>query len=108
MSKRGRKPGPPLIQNLKKNLRHSSSRLKGLSILRAPGSATVLGMSIVSTKSIEQITAEQLGQGDGSLKRVLGPLHLTTLGGGAIIRTRIFVLTGQAAAANAGPAIVLS
>jgi APA family basic amino acid/polyamine antiporter len=65
-------------------------------------------MSIFATKSIEQITAEQIGPGEGSLKRVLGPAQLTMLGVGAIIGTGIFVLTGQAAAANAGPAIVIS
>jgi APA family basic amino acid/polyamine antiporter len=65
-------------------------------------------MSIFATKSIEQITLEQLGQGEGGLKRVLGPGQLVMLGVGAIIGTGIFVLTGQAAAANAGPAIVLS
>ena len=64
-------------------------------------------MSIFATKSIEQIKAEQLGHGE-SLKRVLGPTQLTMLGVGAIIGTGIFVLTGQAAAANAGPAIVIS
>jgi basic amino acid/polyamine antiporter, APA family len=65
-------------------------------------------MSIFATKSIEQIKVEQLGQGEGGLKRVLGPAQLVMLGVGAIIGTGIFVLTGQAAAANAGPAIVLS
>jgi APA family basic amino acid/polyamine antiporter len=65
-------------------------------------------MSIFATKSIEQIKAEQLGSGEGGLKRVLGPAQLMMLGVGAIIGTGIFVLTGQAAAANAGPAIVLS
>jgi basic amino acid/polyamine antiporter, APA family len=65
-------------------------------------------MSIFATKSIEQIKAEQLGTGEGGLKRVLGPAQLMMLGVGAIIGTGIFVLTGQAAAANAGPAIVLS
>jgi basic amino acid/polyamine antiporter, APA family len=65
-------------------------------------------MSIFATKSIEQIKAEQLGHGEGGLKRVLGPTQLIMLGVGAIIGTGIFVLTGQAAAANAGPAIVLS
>ena len=59
-------------------------------------------MSILSTESIEQIKDEQLG-GPG-LKRVLGPTQLMMLGVGAIIGTGIFVLTGQAAAANAGPA----
>ncbi len=42
------------------------------------------------------------------MKRVLGPFHLTALGVGAIIGVGIFVLTGQAAAQYAGPAIVLS
>jgi APA family basic amino acid/polyamine antiporter len=65
-------------------------------------------MSIFATKSIERIQAEQLGHGEAALKRVLGPWQLVLLGVGAIIGTGIFVLTGQAAAANAGPAIVLS
>jgi len=65
-------------------------------------------MSIFATKSIEQIEREQSGHGEATLKRVLGPGQLITLGVGAIIGTGIFVLTGQAAAANAGPAIVIS
>jgi APA family basic amino acid/polyamine antiporter len=65
-------------------------------------------MSIFATKSIEQIKEEQLGEGGGGLKRVLGVWQLVLLGVGAIIGTGIFVLTGQAAAANAGPAIVIS
>jgi basic amino acid/polyamine antiporter, APA family len=63
-------------------------------------------MSIFSTKPIEQITDEQLT--GPALQRVLGPTQLMMLGVGAIIGTGIFVLTGQAAAAHAGPAIVLS
>ena len=63
-------------------------------------------MTIFATKSIEQIQSQQLGSGE--LKRVLGAGHLMMLGIGAIIGTGIFVLTGQAAAAHAGPAIVLS
>jgi basic amino acid/polyamine antiporter, APA family len=43
-----------------------------------------------------------------ALRRVLGPLDLTLLGIGAIIGAGIFVLTGVAAATQAGPAIVLS
>ncbi|HEY2434863.1 MAG TPA: amino acid permease [Vicinamibacterales bacterium] len=65
-------------------------------------------MSIFATKSIEAITREQTEHGSAGLKRVLGPGQLVMLGVGAIIGTGIFVLTGQAAAANAGPAIVLS
>jgi APA family basic amino acid/polyamine antiporter len=67
------------------------------------------GMSIFATKSIDQIRREQLGGEDGGgLRRVLGPGQLIMLGVGAVIGTGIFVLTGQAAAANAGPAIVIS
>jgi APA family basic amino acid/polyamine antiporter len=65
-------------------------------------------MSIFATKSIEQLKAEASATGEHSLKRVLGPLNLVTLGIGAIIGTGIFVLTGIAAADHAGPAIVLS
>src|SRR3990172_12880932 len=42
------------------------------------------------------------------LKRALSAVDLTMLGVGAIIGAGIFVLTGTAAATNAGPAIVLS
>ena len=57
------------------------------------------------TKSIPQLFAES---GEHSFKKVLTPLNLTTLGIGAIIGAGIFVLTGQAAAQYAGPAIVIS
>jgi APA family basic amino acid/polyamine antiporter len=46
--------------------------------------------------------------GDHRLRRVLGPLQLTSLGVGAIIGTGIFVLTGVAAHERAGPAMMLS
>ncbi len=42
------------------------------------------------------------------LKRTLSATNLTTLGIGAIIGAGIFSLTGEAAAENAGPAIMLS
>jgi APA family basic amino acid/polyamine antiporter len=42
------------------------------------------------------------------LKRTLSAINLVALGIGAIIGAGIFVLTGHAAAANAGPAITLS
>src|SRR5579871_4048618 len=42
------------------------------------------------------------------LRRTLSALHLVALGIGGIIGAGIFVLTGHAAAANAGPAITLS
>jgi APA family basic amino acid/polyamine antiporter len=43
-----------------------------------------------------------------SLKRSLSALNLVALGIGGIIGAGIFVLTGHAAAANAGPAVTLS
>ncbi|MGP0064654.1 MAG: amino acid permease [Isosphaeraceae bacterium] len=46
--------------------------------------------------------------GENRLKRVLGPVGLTSMGVGAIIGTGIFVLTGVAAADKAGPAMSLS
>jgi len=42
------------------------------------------------------------------LRKVLGPIDLTLMGIGCIVGAGIFVLTGQAAALHAGPAIVLS
>ncbi len=65
-------------------------------------------MSLFATKSIEQLRIEAADTGEHSLRRVLGPVNLVTLGVGAIIGTGIFVLTGQAAAQYTGPAIVLS
>jgi len=65
-------------------------------------------MSLFATKSIQELKVEAQESGEHSLKRVLGPVNLVTLGIGAIIGTGIFVLTGQAAAAYAGPGIVLS
>src|SRR5437899_482486 len=63
-------------------------------------------MNLFRRKSVTDLQAEALT--DRSLKRALGPLNLTLLGIGAIIGTGIFVLSGKAAAVNAGPAVVLS
>jgi basic amino acid/polyamine antiporter, APA family len=46
--------------------------------------------------------------GEATLKRVLTARHLVLLGIGGVIGAGIFVLTGQAAANHAGPAITLS
>ncbi|MBD8900233.1 amino acid permease [Rhodanobacter sp. DHG33] len=43
-----------------------------------------------------------------TLRRTLGPWGITALGIGAVIGTGIFVVTGQAAAEHAGPAVLLS
>lgn len=47
-------------------------------------------------------------KGENRLRRVLGPMSLTSLGVGAIIGTGIFVLTGIAAHDRTGPALMLS
>jgi APA family basic amino acid/polyamine antiporter len=46
--------------------------------------------------------------GENRLRRILGPVQLTSLGVGAIIGTGIFVLVGQAAHDKTGPALMLS
>src|SRR5512136_110783 len=57
-------------------------------------------------KPLEMLLAEM--KGENRLRRVLGPVTLTSLGVGAIIGTGIFVLTGIAAHDKAGPALILS
>src|ERR1051326_8150730 len=64
--------------------------------------------NLLATKPLDTLMAEASETGEHSLKRALGPVNLITLGIGAIIGAGIFVLTGHAAAANAGPAIVFS
>jgi APA family basic amino acid/polyamine antiporter len=63
---------------------------------------------LLATKPLNLLMAEAREESDHALKRALGPLNLITLGIGAIIGAGIFVLTGEAAAQYAGPAIVLS
>ena len=60
---------------------------------------------IFQRKTVAQIQSELE---HGELKRTLGALNLVLLGIGCIIGTGIFVLTGQAAAQWAGPAIMVS
>src|SRR6185503_16595804 len=62
-------------------------------------------MDLFTKKSLTDLRAESERS---PLRRALGPLHLTALGIGSIIGTGIFVLTGTAAANNAGPALALS
>jgi APA family basic amino acid/polyamine antiporter len=60
----------------------------------------------VRHKSVEQLQAE-VGQRK-DFRRVLGLWQLTAIGIGGIIGVGIFVLAGQQAALNAGPAVALS
>jgi APA family basic amino acid/polyamine antiporter len=63
--------------------------------------------NLLKTKSIEQLVGD-VAHGGKALRRTLSAFDLTMLGVGAIIGTGIFVLTGTAAANQAGPAIMLS
>jgi APA family basic amino acid/polyamine antiporter len=65
-------------------------------------------MNLWATKSITALRAEADETSERSLKRHLGKWGLTALGIGAIIGAGIFVLTGQAAALHAGPAVWIS
>src|SRR5213594_590244 len=61
---------------------------------------------LFATKSYETLMKEMAGE--HRLRRVLGPVALTSLGVGAIIGTGIFVLTGVAAHDKTGPALMMS
>src|SRR5438132_8971754 len=61
---------------------------------------------IFATKSLEMLADE--AQGENRLRRVLGPVGLTSLGVGAIIGAGIFVLSGRVPANDAGPGVLLS
>lgn len=61
---------------------------------------------LFATKSLKQLLEEMAGE--NRLRRVLGPVQLTSLGVGAIIGAGIFVATGEAARNVAGPALMLS
>ncbi len=63
---------------------------------------------LLAIKPLSDLMQEAGNEGESGLKRVLGPLNLITLGVGAVIGAGIFVLTGQAAAKYAGPAVMLS
>lgn len=67
-----------------------------------------MSSALLKTKPLNVILDEAKETGEHSLRRALGPANLIALGIGAIIGAGIFVLTGQAAATAAGPAIVVS
>src|SRR5262252_1001281 len=64
--------------------------------------------NLLATKPLQTLMKEAEETGEHSLRRALGPINLLTLGIGAIIGAGIFVITGQAAAQFAGPAILFS
>src|SRR5213596_2465814 len=65
-----------------------------------------MASQLFRTKPLSLLLAEEAGE--GRLRRILGPLQLTSLGVGAIIGTGIFILTGVAAHDRTGPALMLS
>jgi basic amino acid/polyamine antiporter, APA family len=65
-----------------------------------------LAAKLTRHKSIEQLQREAGERRD--FRRVLGVWQLTAIGIGGIIGVGIFVLAGQQAAMNAGPAVALS
>jgi APA family basic amino acid/polyamine antiporter len=62
--------------------------------------------SVFRTKPLNVLLDEM--KGENRLRRVLGPVQLTSLGVGAIIGAGIFVATGAAAHNTAGPALMVS
>lgn len=59
---------------------------------------------LFARKTLEMLLEEM--EGEQRLRRILGPVALTSLGIGCIIGTGIFVLTGIAAHDKAGPALI--
>ena len=66
-----------------------------------------MNSNLFRKKSIAVILEESY-RTEGGLRRTLTAANLVTLGIGAIVGTGIFVITGQAAAAHAGPALTVS
>src|SRR5918912_4289792 len=64
-------------------------------------------MGLMRTKPIDQ-SIRDTEEPEFQLRKALGALDLTVFGIGVIIGTGLFVLTGQAAAGYAGPAVALS
>src|SRR5216117_140747 len=65
-----------------------------------------MASNLFATKPLSLLLQEMAGE--NRLRRILGPVQLTSLGVGAIIGTGIFILTGVAAHDRTGPALMLS
>ncbi len=63
---------------------------------------------LLAKKPLELLLTEAGDESGIALRRVLGPVHLVSLGIGAVIGAGIFVVTGTVAAVYTGPAVVLS
>ncbi|HVT56959.1 MAG TPA: amino acid permease [Thermoanaerobaculia bacterium] len=62
----------------------------------------------LARKPLRALLAEADIEGEGRLRRALGPLQLTGIGMGSIIGAGIFVTTGAIASQTTGPALILS
>src|SRR5438874_2434080 len=66
-----------------------------------------MGQNQLFAKKSLKVLLEEMA-GEHRLRRVLGPVTLTSLGIGAVIGAGIFVATGEAARNTAGPALMVS
>src|SRR5215475_227420 len=88
--------------------------VNALRLVRSRGTTVMANFWARKSITVLEVEAQErdvqtLTTHDGvALKRTLSAANLVNLGIGAIIGAGIFVLTGHAAAANAGPAITLS
>ena len=62
--------------------------------------------SLFACKPLSQVLEEM--KGENRLRRILGPVGLTSLGIGCVIGAGIFVLTGLAAHDKTGPSLIVS
>src|SRR5207247_5007542 len=72
----------------------------------SPRGKRMAWQDLFKTKSLEMLHEEM--KGENRLRRVLGPVGLTSLGVGAIIGAGIFVITGRVASNDAGPGVLIS
>ncbi len=63
-----------------------------------------MASQLFAKKPVQLLLDEMAGE--HRLRRVLGPIQLTSLGVGCIIGAGIFVITGKAAHDAAGPALI--
>jgi APA family basic amino acid/polyamine antiporter len=95
------------LRQIKTGLSAGTSRVSKAGATRLSFEVTMANLFV--RKSISALKAEAAtSEETGGPKRALTSFDLTMLGIGAIIGAGIFVLTGHAAASNAGPAIALS
>jgi APA family basic amino acid/polyamine antiporter len=92
------------MTNLPRNVYNKYFRRR---LPRALSFAGAFLMKNIFAKKPLSLLLQEMG-GEHRLRRILGPVQLTSLGIGCIIGTGIFVLTGIAAHDKTGPALILS